>query len=211
MCVLFFGTKNLWVHSNFLFIFYIDFFPSNSFYSGFILPKNIEEYSSNLNKFKTKGKGRLFQYSFAQSEAYIKNPAVCNWMDWTYFFFQNSVEFQNFRAYVAPQNGKVLVKIERDDNSGPVLVSEDLSASTQNATDERLVEELVSLRAKYNEAFFELQKLKDTLKASETESVTLRADNKMLSEQNSDLTKKIVSIQQNLNKIQCFWMLCCYR
>lgn len=63
----------------------------------------------------------------------------------------------------------MFVKIEKDDASAPELISYD----AENQPTGSCLDELVSLRSKYNETYFELQKTKDTLESLEKENVSI--------------------------------------
>lgn len=124
---------------------------------------------------------------------------------------------QNFRSNAEPRKGKVLVKIERDDAIAPELISYDVPSGFDNenqskGSEERLLEELSSLRAKYNETFFQLQKANENLKSMESQMVessnrckqkdklltSLGNDNRNLSGQLLEATDRINSLQQQL-------------
>lgn len=111
----------------------------------------------------------------------------------------------------------MLIKVEKDETSAPELIPYEGTSGedTENhstESDGRLLDELVLLRAKYNETFFELRKAMDTVKSlesakvaiddrckqKETLLVSMEADNKKLSEQLLNSTSTIASLQQEI-------------
>lgn len=93
--------------------------------------------------------------------------------------------------------GRVLVKIENDEKETDLIPYEtgpDMSVeqSQPENDNDRLLSELLTIRTKYNETFFELQKLKD-------QEAAIKKNFESASKQATELKDKVIALDQELS------------
>lgn len=150
--------------------------------SGFVPRENIKCYNENREKFGI-GKKSSFKSALKQSDEFVSNPKVIHKHTNELFSYLKLIDgiFQKYISYihVEPEDGLVSVKIENDSALNIIKCPVNTTCETDNsttpiATNDRALSELTSLRQKYSQVVFELQKSKETINLLSSERDKLK-------------------------------------